>query len=130
MNNRLSDDEREALREFATLGISVTEFLHRMRDKIVLGEFRPGYREINVAAFQNEIINVTGEEIRWVVQRYLHRRMSGEELSNWAGLMLAIAAYVLPANESDDELLALLNDVALPLGNEYLDRETLKRRLG
>jgi len=101
-----------------------------MRDKIVLGEFRPGYREINVAAFQNEIINVTGEEIRWVVQRYLHRRMSGEELSNWAGLMLAIAAYVLPANESDDELLALLNDVALPLGNEYLDRETLKRRLG
>jgi hypothetical protein len=55
--------------------------------------------------------------------------MSGEELSNWAGLLLAISAYDLPTGAPDDDLLALLEDLALPLKNDYLDREVLKRRL-
>lgn len=33
MSSRLTDDERQALRDFAALGISVAEFLSRMRDK-------------------------------------------------------------------------------------------------
>lgn len=126
---RLTDNELEALRAFATLGISVAEFLGRMSNKIEVAEFRPGRRVINVAAMPDGIVTVRREDIRWVVRRYIHGKTSGEELSNWAGLLLAISAYALPSGETDDDLLALLNDLALPLTNEYLDRETLKRRL-
>ena len=130
MNNRLIDDQREVLRAFATLGISVAEFLRRMGEKIVIGDFRPGHREITVASLPSDVVSVTKDDIRWVVQRYIHGKISGEELSNWAGLLLAIPTYVLPTNESDDDILALLSDVALPLRNEYLDRDALRRRLG
>lgn len=129
MSKRLTIDEREALREFATLGIPVAEFLSRMSDKIESGDFRPGHREIIVAALPDGLVTVTRHDVRWVVRRYLHGKASGEEVSNWAGLLLAISAYALPTEESDDDVLALLNDLALPLENEYLDRETLKRRL-
>lgn len=129
MSKRLTTDEREALREFATLGIPVAEFLSRMSDKIAVGDFRPGHRDITVEALPDGFVTVTRDDIRWVVLRYLHGKTFGEELSNWAGLLLAISAYTLPAEEADDDILALLNDLALPLKNEYLDRETLKRRL-
>lgn len=72
---------------------------------------------------------MTGDDVRWVVRRYLHGKTSGQELSNWAGLVLAISAYALPTDEPDDSLLALLNDLALPLMNVYLDRDVLKQRL-
>jgi hypothetical protein len=129
MSKQLTDDERAALRDFTTLGISVAEFLGRMSDKIELGEFRPGHREITVAALPDGLVTVTRDDIRWVVRRYLHGKTSGEELSNWAGLLLAISAYAVPVDESDDDVLALLNDLALPLKSECLDREMLKRRL-
>jgi hypothetical protein len=64
------------------------------------------------------------------VRRYLLGTTSGEVLSNWAGLLLAISAYALPTEEADDDLLALLNRLALPSAHDYLDRETLKYRLG
>ena len=130
MSNRLTNEEREALRDFATLGIPVAEFLSRMRNKIEVGDFRPGNRDIKVAVLPDGLVTVTRDDIRWVVRRYLHGKTSGEELSNWAGLLLAISAYALPAEEADDDLLAMLTDLALPLDNEYLDRERLKHRLG
>jgi hypothetical protein len=126
---RLTDDEQDALKAFATLRVTVDEFLHRMRAKITVGEFRPGQREINVAAFPKESVKVTRDDIRWAVQLYLHGKTSGEELSNWAGLLLAVSAYELPVADADDDLLGLLEDLALPLKDEYLDREDLKRRL-
>ncbi|HKO54250.1 MAG TPA: hypothetical protein VJ276_00150 [Thermoanaerobaculia bacterium] len=125
----MTDDEREALRTFATLGIPVAEFLRRMGEKVHIGELRPGHREIAMAPLPDGLVTVTRDDVRWVVQRYLHGKMSGEELSNWAGLLLAIPAYSLPAEESDDDLLALLSDLALPLRAECLDRDALRRRL-
>jgi hypothetical protein len=127
MSERLTTDELEALGAFATLGISVAEFLTRLNDKVAVGDFRPGRREINVMAMPDGLVTVTRDDIHWVVRRYLHGKISGEELSNWAGLLLAISAYALP--EADDDVLVLLNDLALPLKNEYLDRYALKRRL-
>lgn len=130
MSKSLTADEREALEAFATLGISVAEFLIRLSDKLEVGDFRPGHRDIKVKSLPDGLITVRRDDIRWVVRRYLHGKTSGEELSNWAGLLLAISAYGLPGEEADDDVLALLNDLALPLADEYLDRETLKRRLG
>lgn len=129
MSKQLTDDERHALRDFATLGIPVSLFLSRMSDKIEVGDFRPGHREITVASLPDGIVTVTRDDVRWAVRRYLHGKTSGEELSNWAGLLLTISAYALPEEDADDDLLKLLADLALPLANEYLDRETLKRRL-
>ena len=106
----LTDGERTALREFAKLGIPVGEFLARLSGMIVVHELAPGQRQISVQAVPDETIAVTRDDIRWVVQRYLRGKMSGEELSNWAGLLLAISAYVLPANDDDDDVLELLND--------------------
>src|SRR5215203_5269210 len=105
MSKRLTADEREALRMFATLGISVSEFVRRMRNKIEIGDFRPGQRYITAAPLPDGIVTVTRDDIRWVVRRYLHGKTSGEELSNWAGLLLAISAYALPMEEADDDLL-------------------------
>jgi len=129
MSTRFTDDESVALQTFATLGISVQEFLVRMQARIVVTEFRPGHREITVAALLGNSVKVTRDDIRWVIQRYLRGKTSGEELSNWAGLLLAISAYELPSSETDDDVLALLSDLALPLKNEYLDREVLRHRL-
>jgi len=60
---------------------------------------------------------------------YLHGKMSGEELSNWAGLLLAISAYELPTTDDDDDILELMNDLALPLKDEHLDHDRIKHRL-
>jgi hypothetical protein len=66
---RLTNDERDALKAFATLGVTVHEFLRRMRAKVTVGDFRAGHREISVAAFPEESVKVTRDDIRWVVQR-------------------------------------------------------------
>lgn len=126
---KLTADEREALKRFATLGIPIAEFLERLNRLIRVGTFIAGEREIEVAAMPGEDVAITRDDIRWVVQRYLRGKTSGEELSHWAGLVLAIPAYVLPNAEADDDVLALLTDLALPLKDEYLDRDTLKRRI-
>lgn len=129
ITRKLTEDQNQALREFATLGISVGEFLSRMRDLIVVGEFVPAQREISVAAMPNDVVAISRDDVRWVVQRYLHGKTTGEELSNWAGLLLAIPAFSLPTDDRDDTVLELLNDLALPLKNEYLDRNRLKQRI-
>lgn len=122
-------DEREALKQFASLGISVANFLSRMTRLIHVGTFRVGDREITVQQMPGVNLPVTRDDVRWVFQRYLHGKTSGEELSHWAGLLLAITAYDLPHEPVDDDVLELLNDVALPLKDEYLDRENLKARI-
>jgi hypothetical protein len=129
MRGRLTHEEYTALTEFAALGISVEEFLCRMDAKIKVGQLRPDHREMVVAAMPDVSVKITREDIRRVIQCYVDGKISGQELSNWAGLILAISAYELPSEESDDDLLALLNDVALPLRDDYLDREALQRRL-
>ena len=126
---KLTTGERDALKQFATLGISVADFLSRMNLLVRVGKFIGGEREIEVAAMQGEDVVVSRDDIRWVVQRYVHGKTSGEELSHWAGLLLAIPAYVLPGADSDDDVLGLLNDLALPLKDEYLDRDKLKLRI-
>jgi hypothetical protein len=125
----LTKDERDALLQFATLGISVADFLRRMMRIISVGKFVAGEREITVKPLPSISRHVTRDDIRWVVQRYLRGRISGEELSHWAGLLLAISAYELPCNDDDDDILALLHDLALPLKDEYLDRDVLKKRI-
>jgi hypothetical protein len=84
--SKLTTDERDALREFATLGISVADFLARMNRLIRVGKFIGGEREIEVAAMSGDDVVITRDDVRWVVQRYLHGKMSGEELSHGAGL--------------------------------------------
>lgn len=126
---KLTTDERAALKEFAALGISVADFLVRMNRLVRVGKFIGGEREIEVAAMPGENVVITRDDIRWVVRRYVHGKTSGEELSHWAGLLLAIPAYALPSADSDDDVLGLLNDLALPLKDEYLDRDKLKLRI-
>ena len=131
MHVRVTEDEREALKVFATHEISVEQFLYRMASHVKVGRFAPGNREVNVGPLPLEdvTVSVTRDDVRWVVQRYVYGEMSGEELSNWAGLLLAISAYVLPSNEEDDDVLGLLTDLALPLEEQYLDRESVKDRI-
>lgn len=129
MRRKLTDDQTDALRRFATLGISVEEFLNRMRELITVGEFVPAQREITAAAMPHDVVAISRDDVRWVVRRYLHGKMSGEELSNWAGLLLALPAFSLPTDDASDDVLSLLNDLALPLKEEYLDRDRLKDRI-
>lgn len=126
---KLTADERAALKQFATLGISVADFLVRMNRLVRVGKFIVGEREIEVAPMPGEDVVITRDEIRWVMQRYLRGKTSGEELSHWAGLVLAIPAYALPSTVIDDDVLELLNDLALPVTDEYLDRDRLKIRI-
>jgi|SRR4051812_38745431 hypothetical protein len=125
----LTPDQRDALRQFATFGIPVGEFLSRMTPLIQVGSFIAGEREISVTKRLSESVPVTRDDIKWVVQRYIRGKMSGEELSHWAGLLLGISAYVLPSADEDDDVLGLLADLALPLKNEYLDRDVLRQRV-
>jgi hypothetical protein len=127
--SKLSDDESEALKEFATLGLPVDEFLSRMARVVHAKTLEVGNREINVAAMPGADVPVTRDDIRWVVQRYLSGKTSGEELSHWAGLLLAISAYSFQDSDDDDGVLALLTNLALPLKNDYLDRDVLKERI-
>jgi hypothetical protein len=134
INNRrsvrqLQEEQRSALREFATLGISVADFLSRMHEFIEVGEFVPGHREINAAPMPGETISISRDDVRWVLRRYLHGKLSGEELSNRAGVFLAISAYTLPSGDGDDVVLEVLTDVALPVKERYLDRDALKARV-
>ena len=124
----LTADEAEALRQFAVLLIPVQSFLDRMARLIAVGSFVPGEREITVNPL-GVVLPVTRDEIKWVIQRYLHGKTSGEELSNWAGLLLAVSAYQLPSDCQDDDLLTLLHDLALPLKEDYLDRDVVSNRL-
>jgi hypothetical protein len=125
----LSEDERDAFMRFATLGISVADFLRRTARIVSVGKFVVGEREISVEPLPSISRRVTRDDVRWVVQRYLHGKLSGEELSHWAGLLLGISAYELPTDDNDDDILALLHDLALPLKDEYLDRDVLKERI-
>ena len=127
--SKLTADESDALKRFGTLRISVAEFLTRMKRLVEIGTFIVGQREIEVAAMPREDVVITRDDIRWVAQRYLHGKTSGEELSHWAGLILAIPSYVLPSSDTDDDVLGLLTDLALPLKPEYLDRDKLKCRI-
>jgi hypothetical protein len=122
-------DQRAALREFVSLGVSVTHFLERMYPVVRVGPFIPGEREIIDGIPLSESVPVSREDIKWVVQRYIHGKFSGEELSHWAGLLLGISAYSLPKDDDDDDVLGLLTDLALPLRDKYLDRDVLKERL-
>ena len=132
MSNRihkLTEDERNALRSFRALEIGVAEFLERMRRVVRVMKLIPGEREIDISAIPDENMMISRDDIRWVVQRYLHGKTGGEELSNWAGLLLAVPAYILPSADGDDDVLELMNDLALPLKEEYLDRDKLKARI-
>jgi hypothetical protein len=100
-----------------------------MHPVVRVGPFTPGEREIIDGVPLSESVPVSRDDIKWVVQRYIRGKFSGEELSHWAGLLLGISAYALPANDNDDDVLGLLADIALPLKNEYLDRDALKGRL-
>jgi hypothetical protein len=126
---KLTSDEREAVKRFATLGISVDDFLARMSRLVHVGSFMGGEREIEVSAMPGEDVVVTRDDVRRVLQRYLHGKSSGEEVSHWAGLLLALPVYALPSADSDDDVLALLTDLALPLKEDYLDRDKLKYRM-
>jgi len=128
MKGRLTADERDALERFG-LGISVAEFLARMNRVVRVGTSVGGQREIEVAPLTGENVVLTRDDIRWVTQRYLHGKTSGEELSNWAGIILAVPAYVVPSSDAHDDVLALLTDLALRLKDQYLDRDKLKRRI-
>jgi len=125
----LTSNERAALVSFGTLSISVREFLSRLKRQVRPSELEPGSRHIRVLPMPDQTVNVNSNDVRFVVQRYLSDEISAEELSNWAGLILAIPAYILPTRDSDDALLELLTDLALPLDASYFDRDVLSERL-
>lgn len=125
----LTETELAALRQFSKLGISVEEFRRQMTDFVRVGSFTPGDRDVHVAPMIGVTVVVSRDDVRWVIQRYLRGKMSGEELSHWAGLLLAIPAYSLPDGIDGDAVLELLTDLAVPLKGESLDRNRLKQRL-
>ena len=84
-SKRLTDDERAALQEFATLRIPADELLRRMKAKIGVGDFHPGRREITVAAMPDDTVTVGRREIFATFERYVRGEIPGDELSNWAG---------------------------------------------
>jgi hypothetical protein len=115
---------------FARLGVSVEDFLARMSGLIHATSLEPSNRQVTVDALPVDIVNVTRADILWGIHRYLSGKVSGWEISNWAGLLLAVNSFSLPTEDKDDELLALLADLATPLAEDKLDRQRIRRRLG
>jgi len=127
---RLSDEEEGVLREFARGQTSTAELLRRLGGIVKLTRSDVGNREIMTAPLPDGVVRVTRDDILWVVERYLRGKLSGDDLSTWAGLLLAIPAYALPGDGSDDEsLIELLGDLAAPMNGQPLDRDVLKGRL-
>jgi hypothetical protein len=96
---------------------------------VQVGSFVVGKREVRVTKPISESIMVTRDDVKRVVELYFQGKVSEEELSHWAGLILGISVYLLPNNDDDDDLLGLMTDLALPLTDQYLNRAQLKRRL-
>jgi hypothetical protein len=118
-----------ALQQFARLEISVEEFLSCMEGFVRVGSLEPANREVYNDRLPADIVDVRADDILWALRLYLKGRVSGQEISNWAGLLLALDAFHLPTDEDDDSLLGLLTDIAVPLDESYLDREEIKKRL-
>ncbi len=129
MTSLLERPEVEALRAFAASQIDADELLKRLAGKVTLVRNDVGNREVVTEPMPEGVVGVTDKEIRWVLERYLHGKLSGEALSTWAGLLLAVPAYDLLLDDRSDEILGLLQDLAMPLKAEYLDREGLKERV-
>ena len=120
-------EERVALFQFAQLLIPTSNFLKRLRRVVHVRALSSQVRNIAVSHVADLSIPISLATVRSVIHRYVSENISRQELSNWAGLILAIPVYVF--SEADNELLELMNDVALPLNEEYLDPEVLMSRV-
>lgn len=123
-----------ALRDLPKLGISVEEFLKTFSGIITATSPEPANREITTGPLPDGIVPVSREDVQWVVRRYLRGRLNGVELSNWAGLLLAVGSFDIGSHPGgddshDEQLLELLTDLAVPLKEDYLDRHVLQTRL-
>jgi hypothetical protein len=121
--------ELAALRQFAVSQIYVDELLSRLHGLVEVPIRDVGSREIKVSAMPCGVVQVNADDIRWVLERYVRGKLSGEDLSTWAGLLLAIPAYRISVGQRNDGILDLLHDLAMPLRSDYLDRDGLRARI-
>ncbi len=127
--HELTADQLQAFESFASLSITVRDFLDRLSGLVTAVSLVPGNRELRVGPVPLGVVHLDRTEVRAAAQRYLAGALSREELSNWAGIVLALGVFDLPCSADDDPLLELLHDLAAPLTMDVFDPASLTARL-